>query len=110
MPLDYSHNLWLVIASFAIALMAGFTGLSMARGLSHVPLAQRKMRVAMSAVVLGGGIWSMHFVAMLGLQLPIPFYYDPLVTLISALIGILVSGSSSSTSAVGRLRRSRRRG
>ena len=92
MPLDYSHNLWLVIASFAIALMAGFTGLSMARGLSHVPLAQRKMRVAMSAVVLGGGIWSMHFVAMLGLQLPIPFYYDPLVTLISALLGILVVG------------------
>jgi NO-binding membrane sensor protein with MHYT domain len=91
-PLDYSHNPWLVIASFAIALMAGFTGLSMARGLSRVPLAQRKVRVAMSAVVLGGGIWSMHFVAMLGLQLPIPFYYDPLVTLISALLGILVVG------------------
>jgi NO-binding membrane sensor protein with MHYT domain len=29
---------------------------------------------------------------MLGLQLPIPFFYDPLVTLISALIGILVVG------------------
>jgi NO-binding membrane sensor protein with MHYT domain len=81
-----------VIASFAIALMAGFTGLSMARGLSHVPPAQRKLRVAMAALALGGGIWSMHFVAMLGLQLPIPFYYDPLVTLISALLGILVVG------------------
>jgi NO-binding membrane sensor protein with MHYT domain len=90
--LDYSHNAWLVLASFAIALMAGFTGLSMARGLSRVPAAQRKLRVAMSAVVLGGGIWSMHFVAMLGLQLPIPFFYDPLITLISALLGILVVG------------------
>jgi NO-binding membrane sensor protein with MHYT domain len=90
--LDYAHNPWLVIASFAIALMAGFTGLSMARGLSKVPPAQRKLRVAMAALALGGGIWSMHFVAMLGLQLPIPFFYDPLVTLISALLGILVVG------------------
>ncbi len=92
MPLDYAHNPWLVAASFAVALMAGFTGLSMARGLSFVPPGQRKLRVAMSALVLGGGIWSMHFVAMLGLQLPIPFFYDPLVTLISALTGILVVG------------------
>lgn len=92
MPLDYSHNAWLVLASFAIALMAGFTGLSMARGLSRVPAGERKLRVALSALVLGGGIWSMHFVAMLGLQLPILFFYDPLVTLISALLGILVVG------------------
>lgn len=91
-PLDYLHNPWLVLASFAIALMAGFTGLSMARGLSRVPAGQRKLRVAMASVVLGGGIWSMHFVAMLGLQMPILFYYDPLVTLISALLGILVVG------------------
>jgi NO-binding membrane sensor protein with MHYT domain len=90
--LDFSHNAWFVIASFAIALMAGFTGLSMARGLSRVPPTQRKVIVAMSAIVLGGGIWSMHFVAMLGLQLPIPFYYDPVVTLISALLAILVVG------------------
>lgn len=92
MALDYSHNPWLVLASFAIALMAGFTGLSMARGLSRVPEGERKLRVALSAIVLGGGIWSMHFVAMLGLQLPIPFFYDPLITLISALLGILMVG------------------
>lgn len=92
MPLDYSHNVYLVLASFAIALMAGFTGLSMARGLSRVSDDQRKLRVALSAIILGGGIWSMHFVAMLGLQLPIPFYYDALITLISALIAILIVG------------------
>jgi NO-binding membrane sensor protein with MHYT domain len=57
-----------------------------------VPPPERKLRVAMAALALGGGIWSMHFVAMLGLRLPIPFYYDPLVTLISALLGILVVG------------------
>jgi len=46
----------------------------------------------MASVALGGGIWSMHFVAMLGLQMPILFYYDALLTLISALVAILMVG------------------
>ena len=92
LALEYSHNLLLVVASFAIALMAGFTGLSMTRGASRVDPSGRKRLVAMAAVVLGGGVWSMHFVAMLGLQLPVLFFYDALITLISALIGILVIG------------------
>jgi NO-binding membrane sensor protein with MHYT domain len=90
--LTISHNPWLVLASVAVALMAGFTGLSLTRGASRHPIQKRKLVVAMSAVALGGGIWSMHFVAMLGLQLPFPFYYDALITLISALIAILLAG------------------
>jgi NO-binding membrane sensor protein with MHYT domain len=87
-----SHNPWLVLASIAVAMMAGFTGLSLTRGASEHPVQRRKLVVAMSAVALGGGIWSMHFVAMLGLQLPFPFYYDALITLMSALIAILLAG------------------
>ena len=90
--LDYSHNLLLVAASLAISLMAGFTGLSLTRGASEMPIPRRKLVVAMSAVALGGGIWSMHFVAMLGLTLPVLFYYDALITLISALLAILITG------------------
>jgi NO-binding membrane sensor protein with MHYT domain len=90
--LDYSHNPWLVAASLAVALMAGFTGLSLTRGASHLDEGRRKLVVALAAVVLGGGIWSMHFVAMLGLQLPILYYYDALITLISALAAILMVG------------------
>lgn len=90
--LDYSHDWRLVLASLAIALMAGFTGLSLTQGANKLPVSRRKAVVSMSAVALGGGIWSMHFVAMLGLQLPILFYYDALVTLISALVAILVTG------------------
>nr|WP_247742861.1 MHYT domain-containing protein [Shimia sp. R9_1] len=72
--------------------MAGFTGLSLTRGANALPDARRKIVVALAAVVLGGGIWSMHFVAMLGLQLPILFFYDALITLISALVAILMVG------------------
>ncbi|MEX0276064.1 MAG: MHYT domain-containing protein [Ruegeria sp.] len=90
--LDYSHNGWLVAASLAVALMAGFTGLYLTHGASRLDSQRRKFVVALAAVILGGGIWSMHFVAMLGLQLPILFYYDALITLISALVAILMVG------------------
>jgi NO-binding membrane sensor protein with MHYT domain len=90
--LEFSQDWRLGLAALAIAMMAGFTGLSLTRGASRLSPGHRKAVVAMAAIVMGGGIWSMHFVAMLGLQLPIPFFYDPLVTLISALAGILVVG------------------
>lgn len=90
--LEFSHNGWLVLASFAVALMAGFTGLSLTKGVSAVGPSQRKLMIVMASVALGGGIWSMHFIAMLGLQLPVLFYYDALITLVSALVAILMVG------------------
>lgn len=90
--LDYTHNQWLVFASLLVALMAGLTGLSLTRGLSAHSDAQKKIRIALAAVALGGGIWSMHFVAMLGLRMPVLFYYDAAITLASALVAILIVG------------------
>lgn len=90
--LEHGHNYYLVAASLAIVVMAGFTGLSLTRGASSMELGRRKLVVCMAAIVLGGGIWSMHFVAMLGLTLPVQFYYDALTTMISALVAILLTG------------------
>ena len=88
--LEFGHNPWLVATSYLVALVAGATGLSLTKDLSKKSVAQRKMAVALAAIALGGGIWSMHFVAMLGLRLPILFYYDAAITLGSALIAILM--------------------
>ncbi|MEL7014001.1 MAG: MHYT domain-containing protein [Pseudomonadota bacterium] len=88
--LDVSHSPGLVAASVVIAMIAGFTGLSLTKNLSSKTVSQRKIAVALAAVALGGGIWSMHFVAMLGLQMPILFYYDAAITLASALLAILI--------------------
>lgn len=90
--LEFTHNYWMVAAAFAVALFAGFSGLSLLRGASSLPIGRRKFLVAVASIVLGGGIWSMHFVAMLGLQLPVQFYYDGLTTLVSALVAILMVG------------------
>lgn len=92
--LDVSHNAALVAASVVIALAAGFTGLTLSKDLSQQSVARRKVSVAASAVALGGGIWSMHFVAMLGIQMPILFYYDAAITLASALFAILIVGTA----------------
>ncbi|WP_428924870.1 MHYT domain-containing protein [Marinibacterium sp. SX1] len=87
--LDYSHDGLFALAALAVALIAGFSGLSLTRGASQLGLVARQGVVAVASVVLGWGIWSMHFVAMLGLDLPVVFLFDPLITLISALIVIL---------------------
>lgn len=90
--LEVTYHYGLIAASLAVAMMAGFTGFSLMRGASSLSIDRRKQVTAYASVALGGGIWSMHFVAMLGMQLPIQFYYDSLITLISALIAILVVG------------------
>ncbi|MEM9709895.1 MAG: MHYT domain-containing protein [Pseudomonadota bacterium] len=88
--LDVSHSPGLVAASIVIAMISGFTGLSLTKDLSKKRVGQRRVAVALASVALGGGIWSMHFVAMLGLQMPILFYYDAAITLASALLAILI--------------------
>ncbi|WP_159980468.1 MHYT domain-containing protein [Roseobacter cerasinus] len=91
---DVSHNSFLVVMSCLVALVAGFTGLSLTRDLGSKPDFEKKALIALAAIALGGGIWAMHFVAMLGLQMPILFYYDAAITLISALTAILIVGAA----------------
>ncbi len=92
--LSVTHSGFLVAMSCVVALVAGFTGLSLTRDLSEKPMVQKKASIALAAVALGGGIWAMHFVAMLGLRFPILFYYDAAITLVSALSAILLVGAA----------------
>lgn len=92
--LSVDHNGLLVFMSCLVALVAGFTGLSLTRDLAAKSDVEKKVLIALAAIALGGGIWAMHFVAMLGLQMPILFYYDAAITLISALTAILIVGAA----------------
>ena len=93
-PLPFTHGMFLVAMACIVAVVAGFTGLSLTRDLSAKPVNERKIAVALAAIALGGGIWAMHFIAMLGLKLPILFYYDAAITLVSALTAILIVGGA----------------
>ncbi len=88
--LSVTHSSFLIAMSCIVALVAGFTGLSLTRDLSSKPMFQKKVSIALASIALGGGIWAMHFVAMLGVQLPILYYYDAAITLVSALSAILI--------------------
>ncbi len=88
----FTYNPWLVMLSVAISMMSAFTGLSLTRGLSTKSVGQRQGRIIMASIALGGGIWSMHFVAMLAMRFSVPVFYEVIETVASALIVILLSG------------------
>ncbi|HEX3927778.1 MAG TPA: MHYT domain-containing protein [Gemmatimonadales bacterium] len=79
--LHASHAPTLVVLSFAIAICASYTALTLA---GRVAVARGRARLAWlmcGSIAMGSGIWSMHFVAMLAFHLPISIAYDvPLVT------------------------------
>ncbi len=84
----------LVAASIAVAVMASFTSLRLTSGLAAFGGHRRKVRISQAAFALGGGIWSMHFVGMLSVDVSVPIFYDPLRTMGSALIAVLLTGSA----------------
>jgi NO-binding membrane sensor protein with MHYT domain len=88
----YTYNLWLVALSFLIALMASFTGLALSRGLGGLSPGVRQLRIVLAALAIGGGIWSMHFVAILAMRFGSPVDFSVPETVASALIAILMAG------------------
>ncbi len=82
----------LVTLSVVIAILGSYTGLRLARRLMPKSGSARKALLTGASVAIGSGIWSMHFIGMLAMQLPVTVSYDVLLTLISALVAILVTG------------------
>ncbi len=87
-----THDPGLVALSLLIAIAASFTALDLA---GRIPAAAGRARVgwlALAAVVLGGGIWAMHFVAMLALESGLDVRYDLWLTALSLAIAIGATG------------------
>ncbi len=88
-----SYDLKLVALSLIVAVMAAYTALDMSGRVSQAQSRRTSLAWLLAgATAMGSGIWSMHFVGMLAYQLPIPMRYDPLITLISLVFAILLSG------------------
>ncbi|MBB3357945.1 MULTISPECIES: MHYT domain-containing protein [unclassified Novosphingobium] len=103
-----THEANLVILSILIAVFASFTALSLA---GRVRVGQgwaRRVWLAAASIALGGGIWSMHFVAMLAFRVPgMAMGYDLGLTLLSLAIAIGFTGAGFA--ALGRTGLSSRR-
>jgi NO-binding membrane sensor protein with MHYT domain len=87
-----AHDQYLAALSVVVAIQASFVALRLARRLDEVSGARRRALLAASALTLATGIWTMHFIGMLAVRLPMPFDYAVLPTLISFLVCVLFTG------------------
>src|SRR5688572_29562616 len=89
MAQHYHH--WLVLVSVLVAILASYTALTLALRIRVASRHVAPVWLIGGGVAMGIGIWSMHFVGMLALMLPLEIAYDVSVTLLSMLIAIVVS-------------------
>jgi NO-binding membrane sensor protein with MHYT domain/CheY-like chemotaxis protein/nitrogen-specific signal transduction histidine kinase len=89
MAQHYHH--WLVLLSILVAILASYTALTLALRIRVASRQVAPVWLVGGGLAMGIGIWSMHFVGMLALMLPIEISYDLNVTLLSMLIAIVVS-------------------
>src|ERR1700682_6852146 len=70
-----THDLYLVALSILVASFASYTALNLG---GHVGAARglaRRVWLVAAAITMGGGIWSMHFIAMIAFKLQISRSY-----------------------------------
>src|SRR5882762_1919973 len=87
-----THNPYLVALSILVAAFASYTALDLG---GHVATARGLARcvwLVAAAITMGGGIWSMHFVAMLAFIMPTPMSYDIGLTTLSLVVAMFVTG------------------
>jgi diguanylate cyclase len=89
--LTSSYNIWLVLISFLVAMLASYTALDMAGRITASNGWLARWWLAGGAVAMGSGIWSMHFIGMLAYHVPIAMGYDPWITALSWLLAIFSS-------------------
>lgn len=87
------YDMVLVVASYVISVLGSFAALAHTKYLYRSDGTVNRAMAAGAAVALGGvGIWSMHFVGMMGSRLPLPVVYDGFWTLLSLVAAIVIAG------------------
>jgi len=86
-----SYDSMLVVFSYIVAVVASYTVLDLAGRVSETAGKNRLLWLVFGAGAMGMGIWSMHFVGMLALKLPVPVSYDLTLVFLSVVAAILAS-------------------
>ena len=90
--LSAGHDAALVVLSVVIGTLASYTGLDLAGRVTAAAGRARIAWLAGSALAMGIGVWSMHFIGMLAFHLPVPVAYDVPLVLLSVAIAVAASG------------------
>ncbi len=92
-PYKGTYDLAFVALSVGVAVLSMYVALSVAdRIVAASARSARLVWTTVGAIVMGGGIWSMHFIGMLAFSLPCGVDYSLVLTLVSILPGVLASG------------------
>jgi two-component system cell cycle sensor histidine kinase/response regulator CckA len=83
-----SYDPLFVIASVLVAMLASYAALDLAGRVRSGSGATRRGWIAAGGVVMGLGIWGMHFVGMLAFHLPVAIEYDVPLMLLSMAVAI----------------------
>lgn len=90
------HTSWdyrLVAVSVIIAIIGSYLGLDFAgRMKQSAEKGLRRFWFLAGSFIMGLAIWSMHFIGMMALKLPIPVSYDPALSALSMLAAAVGSG------------------
>ncbi|WP_198508526.1 bifunctional diguanylate cyclase/phosphodiesterase [Bacillus xiapuensis] len=78
---DYAGSI--VLLSIAMACAASYTAIIMNERAQQNSFFHRTVWLILASVSMGIGIWSMHFIGMSALMLPVSMHYDHWLTLIS---------------------------
>ena len=84
----HHHGAVFLLLAYAVAVLAGWTALDLFQRLKGREGRDRAPWLAAAALAMGGGVWSMHFIAMLGFDPGAPVRYDPGLTLLSFLLAV----------------------
>ena len=89
----HHHDLGLVFLSVMAAIIGGYVALGFAQrsARSSVPKERRRWLLLASGT-MGIGIWSMHFLGMLALDLGFPVRYEPFLVALSMVAAVLGAG------------------
>ncbi|WP_394173589.1 bifunctional diguanylate cyclase/phosphodiesterase [Guptibacillus hwajinpoensis] len=106
MQMSGQYNLWIIILSILIAIIASYSALDLAGRVSHAKGLRRWVWIVGGAGAMGIGIWSMHFIGMLAFSMSIPMTYDLSLVFLSigasflgALIALIAVGSQNQTNS-----------
>ena len=91
MVINGTYDPYLVALSILVAGFASYTALDLCGRVAPAQGPTHRIWLAAAALIMGGGIWSMHFVAMLAFVLPMPMSYDVGLTVLSLILAILAT-------------------
>lgn len=86
--MGHSHDMVFIALSFGVAILASWTALGLLGRVRDNLELRRLTWLMATATAMGGGIWSMHFIAMLGFIPEQSISYDIPLTILSFLLAV----------------------